>query len=447
MKVTNAVIRLFLKESKKLADGTSPIMLMVAFNGKKKEKATGYSCTAKFWNKRTEEVKKGYPNFVMVNAELNKFKQLAINSRNALIAAGIDYDVKMVVDGMFAEKKEIKALDDVVNEYVNAKCLSSSTKMNWKYLCNIIREFAGEVMLKDIDEQFARSFAIWCTKKGLTDGVVRILLGEINAIWKYGISIGIVDESKYPFRTFNYAAKLKQSNNILYIHRRTMEFMKEWFLDRVIIRENGRWRFRDEVIDDVIEEKGELFPLYLYLLMYMMQGLAPIDIAQIKRSDIQVRTIKGNDYWCIDLKRQKTNKAVPIRIKRHEVYNEVMMGIALMFGNGQFLLPILTNTEASIEIKRNRVNWVFKCSIKALRELWKRINSDIIRHNVESNDNIPQIDLECTYYSARHSYAQNYMEAGGNALALATLLGRSVETIGVYVKNLTHDEDLVDILL
>lgn len=447
MKVTNAVIRLYLKESKKLSDGASPIMLMIAFNGKKKEKASGYSCTAKFWNKRLEEVKKGYPNFVMVNAELNKFKQLAIESRNRLIGEGIDYDVQMIVDGMYVEKAELKYFDDVVKDYITAKCLGKSTQMNWKYLCNLVKEFKGDVLIKDVDERFARSFCDFCKRKGISDGAIRTLLGEVGALYRHAASLGLVDESNHPFKTFNYLKKFKVANNVLYIHRRTMEFMKGWMLDKVIVRNGSRWSFKDDVIESVVTEKGELFPLYLYLMLYLFQGLAPIDIALIKREDIGVRTIKGNDYWCIDLKRQKTNKAVPIRIKRHEVYNEVMMGLALMFCEGEFLLPIVHHSSSSIDVKRNRVNWVFKHCSKTLRELWNVINAEIIRHNVEDGDDIPQINLECTYYSARHSYAQNYMESGGNALALATLLGRSVETIGTYVKNLTLEEDLVDILL
>ena len=71
MKVSIAVIKLILRTNKVLADGTHPIMLRVSFNGMK-ERATGYSCDIRHWDKRNECVKKGYPNFVLVNAELKK---------------------------------------------------------------------------------------------------------------------------------------------------------------------------------------------------------------------------------------------------------------------------------------------------------------------------------------------------------------------------------------
>lgn len=43
MKVSIARIRLYLKEGKKLSDGSHPIMLMCSFNGRK-EISTGYLC-------------------------------------------------------------------------------------------------------------------------------------------------------------------------------------------------------------------------------------------------------------------------------------------------------------------------------------------------------------------------------------------------------------------
>ena len=66
MKVHQAVIRLYLKTSKVLSDGSSPILLRVSFNGFK-EVSTHYSCDARHWDKKREEVKRGYPNFLMVN--------------------------------------------------------------------------------------------------------------------------------------------------------------------------------------------------------------------------------------------------------------------------------------------------------------------------------------------------------------------------------------------
>ena len=444
MKVSQATIRLYLKVSKVLSDGSSPIMLIVSYNKEKKEKSTGFSCVSRYWDKKREEVKKGFSNYIMVNAEIYKLKNLAIESRNRLISSSIDYNVKMIIDGMYVERKiDLKRLEDAIERYKIDKCLRKSTHRNWTYLYNLMSEYKDkDILVSEIDESCVRGFVQWCGRNGISDGVIRMLCGELGAICKYGIGLGLMREDDYPFRVFKYTEKYKVANNILYIHRKTIEFMKEWFLKRVIEVNGDRWSYIDGIEESVCKEKGELFPLYLYLMLYMLQGIAPVDISLLKKANIDVKVIKGNDYWSIDLKRQKTNKAVPIRIKRHVRYNEVMMGLALMFVEGEYFLPIIQDSHSDIEIQKTRAHWVFKCCMKKLYVFWKSINADIIRHNVQEKDDIPTIDEKCTYYSARHSYATHYMEKGGNALDLARLLGRSVNTIGTYISMLGRDEDL-----
>lgn len=54
-----------------------------------KERSSGYSCVEKYWDKKNECVKKGYPNFVMVNAELKRIKDEAIARRDGFIARNL----------------------------------------------------------------------------------------------------------------------------------------------------------------------------------------------------------------------------------------------------------------------------------------------------------------------------------------------------------------------
>ena len=74
MKVSIAVVKLVLRTNKTLADGTHPIMLRVSFNGMK-ERSCGYSCPEKFWDKKNEMVKRGFPNFhMLLNFKLDNEK-------------------------------------------------------------------------------------------------------------------------------------------------------------------------------------------------------------------------------------------------------------------------------------------------------------------------------------------------------------------------------------
>ena len=129
----------------------------------------------------------------------------------------------------------------------------------------------------------------------------------------------------------------------------------------------------------------------------------------------------------------------------HSIFSQVMIGRQLMEG-GEWFLPILEGFDSKdIDKCKQRVGYVFCHYLNAwLKEWWNELNSVIIRKNVDEHCNIPLIDKECTFYSYRHSFAQVYLQNGGNILSLATLLGRSVNSISTYVQQLSRNEDLVE---
>jgi len=94
--------------------------------------------------------------------------------------------------------------------------------------------------------------------------------------------------------------------------------------------------------------------------------------------------------------------------------------------------------------KTNRIDKTLHDLHPLLREWFGEVNQEIITRNVTNKSSIPLIDLKCTYYSYRHSFAMQYLINGGNILKLATRLGRSVNTISAYVELLKEETDLID---
>ena len=66
MKTTIATINLYLRTAKQLADGTYAIYLRCNFHGMY-EVPTHYSVLEKHWDKKNQIVKKGCPNYAMIN--------------------------------------------------------------------------------------------------------------------------------------------------------------------------------------------------------------------------------------------------------------------------------------------------------------------------------------------------------------------------------------------
>ena len=438
MKVQSASIKLIHRTSKVLADGSSPIYLRCSFNGMK-EVSTGCSCTAKFWDKKNECIKKGYPNYASINQLIQQMKNDAIKRRNQFEVNGIAYTPAMVLQQKVVQTVSNDNLEAMIGRYTAH--LSPTTKKTWKAFLNSFNRFRKIETILEVDLECIKSYASFLENSGMKESTIKMTLSKLAALCRYAVEEGIIKES--PFKRWNYGKKYKLASSCIYIHHRTIEVMKEMFMNEVIEEKNGLWRYKDESDLKLIDRTSPLFARYFWLCGLLFNGLAPIDLCQLRIEDMDVRTIKGTNYYCWDLKRQKTGIDVKIRIKTDSIYNAVMVRTFLMWRKG-YLLPILDGVENDkLKIYKKVSNWLSN-HVDMLREWLKEVNEEIIKRNVENNDNIPLAPLEATYYTYRHSFAQMYLAKGGNILNLATLLGRSMDTISVYVKSLNMDDDLAD---
>ena len=441
MKVSMARVRLFLKEGKTLSDGSHPIMLSVAFNGKC-TRSTGYSCTSKFWDKKSESVKRGYPNFSMINFEIQKLKNEVISSRNTYERSGEPYTAQMLLKPRKVLSINGNDLKSVISRYLDEKGLEARTIEKWWIVYRSVVRFAGyEVIVSEIDESFCRRYARWCEGNGLGNGSIRSYLGKIGAICHYAIEKGLM--SSYPFSSWKYHLDYRESKSELYIHHRSMSVMIDMFLDEVIVRDGSRWHYKEGVEKELLDIHSELYSHYLYIVGYVMCGLSPVDISMLKKSDIKVMQLKGRNCYAVNGYRSKTGMPYKLRIEVNTLLSNVVIRSMMLFNPGEYFLPTLGGYVGK-DI-RKRINNVYTYHGGHLVDWFVRVNGEIARINVENGhkDDIPLIDLDCRYYSYRHSYVMSQIQKPGvNLVKLATETGKSVKTIHQYV-SLLNDEDLV----
>lgn len=441
MRVSLARIRLYLKEGKTLADGSHPIMLMCSFNNQRKEISTGYSCIVKYWNKTEQCIKKGYPNYLMINQMIKKMKDDAITIRDEYEVSGEVYTPSMILSPrkvLSAVRNDLKSL---ISLYIAEKGLEVKTIEKWWVVYrSVIRFYGREVIVNEIDESFCRRYGRWMEGEGLSSGSIRSYLGKIAAICHYAIVKGLT--KVYPFENWLYNKDYRECKSELYIHARSMEFLIELFLDEFTIRyDNGLWKYRDERIDELFDIHSSLYALYLYIIGYYFKGLSPLDISLLKRENIKVRMVKNQSCYCIDGHRSKTGMLYKIRLIKGCILSQVLVNTMFMFGIGEYFLPTL-NGYIGKDI-RKRVNNVYTYHGVHLVDWFQKCNERIVRWNVEHEDNVPLIDLECRYYSYRHSYIMSQIQSSNvNLLKLATETGKSVKTIHQYV-SLLNDDDLI----
>lgn len=440
MRVSIARIRLYLKTGKTLADGTHPIMLRCSFNGSK-EVSTSYSCDVKHWDKRGEVIKKGYPNWVTINHQLQVLKNEAVARRAEFERLGKPYTPSMILSPRKVLSAVGNELRSVVQNYIDAKGLEAKTIEKWWVVYrSVVRYYGREVIVSEIDESFCRRYARWLEDEGLGSGSIRSYLGKIGAICHYAIERGMLSE--YPFKSWKYHLDYRESKSELYIHHRSMDVMMGMFLDMMVERKSDTmWHYRDGVLEELMDIHSELYGIYLYVIGWWMKGIAPVDLSLLKGSDIRVVQIRGIDCYAIDGVRSKTGMPYKLRIRKNCIESNVLIRTMLMYGGGEYFLPTL-NGFVGKDV-RKRVNNLYTYHSEHLVSWFQKVNSEIARRNVENRDDIPLIDLSCRYYSYRHSYIMSEIQKPGvNLLLLAQTVGKSSHTLHQYI-SLLGDVDLI----
>ena len=440
MKVSIAVIKLVLRTNKVLADGSHPIMLRCSFNGMK-ERSTGYSCLPRYWDKKSECVKKGFPNYAMVNYELKKQKDEAIRRRDEFIASDEVYTPSMILAREEVRNALTNDFRGLIQRYIDEKGLEARTIEKWWIVYRSVLKYSGrkELLVNEINEAFCRRYCRWLEDKEMSSGSIKSYMGKVVALLHYAVSLDLID--KYPLDGWKYHKEYRESKSELYIHSRTLDVMMEMFLDECIIRNGNRWTYRDGVTEQLMDIHSELYSHYLYMIGIWMKGIAPVDISMLKKKDLKVVMIKGKNYYAVDGRRSKTGMLYKVRCLQNCVESNVLIRTMLMFNSGDYFLPTLRDYVGK-DI-RKRVNNVYTYHGKHLVEWFQRINEEIVRRNVENEDNIPLIDLDCRYYSYRHSYIMKEIQKPTiNLLALAQTVGKSATTLHQYI-SLLGEVDLV----
>ena len=443
MKVSQASIRLILRTSKVLSDGSHPIYLRCSFNGMK-EVSTGYSCTVKHWNKKSECIKKGYPNYSSINSVITKMKNDAIERRNEFERKGEAYTPAMVLkkeEEVVVKRDDFKTLMD---KYTVS--LSPTTKKTWKAFYNSFLRFKKVESILDVDLECVKAYASFLEGGGMKESSVKMTLSKLAALCKFAVEEGIIKES--PFKRFNYGKKYKLNSNELYIDQNGINVLKEMLLERLVVRNDKMWHYIDGAESELIDRRNDLFVLAFYILGYTFQGLAPIDMCQLKVRDMEVEDVNGVQFYVWNIKRQKTKVAVKIMVSQKNFVGNVLIKTLLMFRKGEYLLPVLDGVENDrLKIYKKVSNWLTNHT-DVLREWFKKANERIIQSNVDNHTNLQLINEKCTFYTYRSSFAMAFMQNGGNLLQLCTLLGRGVNaSLKSYVRQLKAKEDVATSVL
>ena len=445
-KLSSASIRLVQKLNRKNKNGEFPVYIVVCFHGRV-EKTTGISCLEKYWDKKREVIKAGCPNSPVLNKMLSDIKNRVINRRNDFEYKGKVYTASMLLEHCTVDfNGNSNVFVDVMNRLCDERRLKDKTKYSYIYCHRKLSEYCGkdDFLVDEVNLAFVKGFLSWIN---VGDETKRSICGSIASVWNYAVDKGLCDSMDYPFKDWKFTQKLKPKGRDYFLDKSHIVKLMNYWLDLVVDRNGSRWSYKDGAYERLGNRNSKEFGILWFLLMYKLNGSAPIEITKLKVSDCKAIEIKGERYWAIDFKRQKSGTSVQVRWKRDMF---AVIGLEHFMGrstNG-YVYPIIMDASCS-DYKMLKDSW--HCSenaIKWVRKAFNEINEATIRKNVNEGCNEPLIECErVVMYSARHSFACHYLNSEGSTVAgLATLMARSPNTISQYIHQLTNDEEIASMV-
>lgn len=405
MRVASATINFKLRTQKILSDGTSPIMLVVQWNGRK-EKSTSFSCTSKQWDERNQQVKKTVPNFVMINKMLQTMKNDVIQRKLYFEQNKIDYNSSMLLEKQ-QPTTETKLFYNIAMNMCNERKLGLRRKNTIETSFNSLSNYFGrkDILITELDNTKLINY-IKSLEGNIVSNTIINYVRTIFAVIQYAVDNEII--STFPNKAKQY---LRNKHTKTPNHR--------------ALKDDDMSKLRNHINNmdgDITNRYDKKFALGVYLMSYTCFGIAPIDLLKLRQNQISTVEVNGTTYYKIETNRSKTNAFVKVFVDK--AANEDLIEPFITAERSHFL-PIFHDGMSEQDM------------LKESRNI-----------NVVINRNLKEIAEELgiskfTMYSARHSFASIAVKKNMPLDLISNGMGRSVQGISTYIKNLNTDNDLI----
>lgn len=326
---------------------------------------------------------------------------------------GIAYNHKTIADlykGGDADKSKPTTFLNIMQDMFEKRSLAVNSRSIYHTAYLSISRFLGNpnFLPSDVNDQKIKEWAEHCSNKCCSNTMLNYLY-KIETTLTYASKIGI---------SFN---KPIEGLDWIHSHYRIKVEHRNLQADDILKLE---MHFENTfgVNEGLLQRTSKQFVLAFFLCSYQMQGLAPVDMLQLKSENVTETTVNGIEVYKIVTKRQKTKVPLTIIVPKMKLAADIL----------KFLLESADTRDGYVfpiyyaDCDKNKLSRTFNtCANKHLAALAKQLGIKPF-----------------TCYSARHSYATNKIREGANISLLANAMGRSINNIGTYISNLSSDEDL-----
>ena len=280
-----ATVIIYLDKRTVRKDGTSPLKLYVSHKGKAAFASLNIFIPATNWNETTEKIT-GMPNRANLNAFLFQKKQNAENIVLKLASEGLleTMDVTQVKDAILGKetvKHDSNSFADAFRQFIKLKHKQRTQEVYKSTLRKLYAFCPGldNLDYKDVTKGWLVDFDMFLAKTSPSKNARNIHLRNIRAVFNYAI-----DEEYtvcYPFRRFKIRPEETRKRSL------TAEQLR---MLRDFPCEEHQTKYRD-----------------IFLLMFYLIGINPIDLLHAKKSDV----VDGR----LEYRRAKTGKLYSVKIE------------------------------------------------------------------------------------------------------------------------------------
>lgn len=454
-----AKISIKLYISKVLADYTSPVMISICKDSKRKYVATGISCLPNDWDSKKNELKKTVKNAKAINLIIRQKYNAIVSKELELIAQGYSYSIDDLINAVKTDNSNKFLLSDLLKQYITYKKSKHATVVSYEYTLSILKQYDVKY-ISDINTDVIDNIIY---NSGLKDTSIRLIVDNIKSLLNFAVKNKLIKENpvkgyngnkKMNFETKKRALSYEELSRIEYnyvskyfLNQEQIDSIKSMKQEQIDSIEDKELReYYTNIINSKINIYSESFAVGLFLLSYNMQGLALVDLLSLKKSDFQLYNYsnksalqnnllspQSKQYFRVETKRNKTGKNVTIFIPT----DQFMMFCNIIFNqnfnpdnieNDDYFFPVFNSKMTEIELFKKR-QVLQNMSNRRLKSFAKKvgINSDI------------------TFYTARHSFASIMNWNGINPSLIAQMMGRDVADIQVYLKQF-NDNQIIESL-
>lgn len=447
MRTSKPTIKFVIKHQKKNKDGMCPVFVNVNFHGRV-EKSCKINVIPSLW--RDDHVTPSHPNAKLINSQLNDLQLVLMKRVKTLEERGQYYTSLDVFAEPSSNELITLSYESIMERYITEHNSSKSGATSHRYAFSKLCEFMGRASL-DVDELTEarmKNFASFCDNKGFTASTSLSIFDRIASIVNYSIDKDLIDYKSNPFKSFKYKRRFVSQGRDYALTEFQLTQMIGYYLDIQCQwdKQFKSWKLPTDY-SYVFDRCGKHWAVGFFLVIFKLNGASPVDVACLKKENVEVVKVGDKYYYHIHFQRRKTQVPVDVMWQKDELLAQLLFEPYLASADERkgYIYPIIyglgvrhPHPESPSDSCRNMVSTLMGYLHKACEAINEKMKE------LGKGDPI-KVD-KVVYYTARHTFASIYLDQSkASVRGLCTLLGRSPNNISTYIHALKGKDELVEL--